>query len=287
MDGQELFDAMAASVKKRHPKFSVKYKDESRFQRLLGLLAYPFNAEYMTRYTTTFGPSVYFTSRAHVKEDPLGCAKVLGHEGVHIWDEEEHGFSYNIGYACPQLLALPLLALYAVLGSWIPLAAFVGAMAAAYLLLWVTMKVTSSKPVRLGVFFLLAGAGIVAYLGGSVWLSKWWAFLAVGALVPLGPWRSPWRAKWEQRGYGMNIAFNYWRYGSVRERSLEWMSKAFTTMAYYRMDPNEGRVMADLRGTLHRCETGDILKGPHAEPYVMVFDVLKAAGLVKPEVASA
>jgi len=58
-------------------------------------------------------------------------------------------------------------------------------------------------------------------------------------------------------------------------------------MAYYRMDPNKERVMAGLRETLRRCETGEILQGSAAQPYGRVYDVLKQAGLVKGEVASA
>ena len=281
MSGQELFDALVAEIKQRHPSFSVAYKDESRLQRFLGLLTYPFNAEFMKRYTTTLGPTVYFPSRKSVTSDPMRAAKTLAHERVHIWDEEEHGLRYNLGYASPQILALPLLILYAVLGSWIPVAAFFGAMAVGYLLMWLTMKVVKNVMVRRIPFFVMMTAGVGAYFAGAYMTSGWWTFLAVGALIPLAPWRSPWRAKWEQRGYGMTVAVNYWRYGNVRDSTLEWISDAFTTTAYYRMDPNKERVMAELRDTLHRCKTGAILEGPGSEPFGRVYEALQDTGMLK------
>ena len=85
----------------------------------------------------------------------------------------------------------------------------------------------------------------------------------------------------------MSIAVNYWRHGSVRESTLEWISKAFTGMAYYRMDPNEGRVMGRLNETVRQLQTGEILEGPEAEPFQRIYFVLKTLGQVRSEERSA
>ena len=85
----------------------------------------------------------------------------------------------------------------------------------------------------------------------------------------------------------MNLAFNYWRYGTVSARTVEWISEAFTTMAYYRMDPSVGRVIKRLNHTVSRLESGEIFSMEGSAPFHQVYMVLLAAGYVNKEVVRA
>jgi len=281
MTGKELFDQIAAEIKELHPSFSMRFKDESKLMKLLAVLMYPFNNRFMDGFVTTLGSTVYFPSRRLLSLRWEEYARVLAHERVHIWDGEQRPIRFNLGYAFPQWLAVIGLTAFAVLGSWIPLAVVAGGAAVSYLALWIAMRGTESRKVRLGVFFPLIGLSVVAFAALSVWLAGWWAFLAGGALVPLAPWRAYWRAESEYRGYAMGIAISYWKYGFVPLRVLENRVSTFTGMNYYRMDPSAKRVMARLRGILASCESNEILGGPDARPYQRVFDVLKRNGLAK------
>lgn len=287
MTGQQLYDALVAEMEGLHSKFAVRFKDESLYMRFLAVLVYPFNDRFLTHFTTTMGPKVYFPSRAELARRVGSYARVLAHEWVHIWDDEKHPFRFSIGYAFPQWLALIGLAAYAVLGSWIPLAAVAGGAGVSYLALWLMMKITSSKIARLAVFFLLLTASVASFVVLAIWLSKWWAILAGISLIPLAPWGAHWRAEAEYRGYAMGIAISYWKYGEVADSYLERRVPTFTGMAYYRMDPNKGRVLNYLKAIRESCATGDILRGPDAVPYVRVHEVLRAGGLLKEGSASA
>jgi hypothetical protein len=281
MTGKELFDQISAEIKEMHPSFSVRFKDQSRLMRLFAVLMYPFNDRFMKGFVTTVGSTVYFPSKKLLELRWDNYARVLAHERVHIWDAEEKPLRFTLGYAFPQWLAVVGLTAFAILGSWIPLAVMAGGTVVSYLALWLTMKATESKKVRLAVFYPLIGLSAVAFVALAIWLSGWWAFLAGGALVPLAPWRAYWRAEAEYRGYAMGIAISYWKYGFVPLRVLEGRVPTFTGMNYYRMDPSAKRVMARLRAILASCENNEILKGADAKPYQRVFDVLKRSGLAK------
>ena len=93
----------------------VKFKDESPFMKMLGLLLF-FNPRFMSSFTTTIGSTVYFPSRIWLENRKDSAARVLAHELVHVADATEAGsivFSYC--YLLPQTLAL--LSLLAIVGS--------------------------------------------------------------------------------------------------------------------------------------------------------------------------
>ena len=93
----------------------VKFKDESLFMKILGLILF-FNPRFMTHYTTTIGSTVYFANRKWLEENQDSAAHVLAHELVHIGDAEEAGsliFSY--GYLFPQSFAV--LSLFSIISS--------------------------------------------------------------------------------------------------------------------------------------------------------------------------
>lgn len=112
--------AFEAEADRHLPGFTVRFKDESFWQRVIGLLLF-FNKAYMTSFTTTLGRTVYFPSRAHYEAVPLRTLTTLAHEYVHAWDHNKHGFWFSLSYLLPQLFAAPLLAVGAVglvFSSW-------------------------------------------------------------------------------------------------------------------------------------------------------------------------
>ena len=51
-------DALVESLRAEFPRFALRYKDESRLQRLIAALLRPFNDRYLSGYTTVmFGRS--------------------------------------------------------------------------------------------------------------------------------------------------------------------------------------------------------------------------------------
>lgn len=288
MTDKLLFDKIAESIKEDHPSFEVRFKDESKYMKLLDLLAYPFNDRFLDGYTTTLGTKVYFPSRGDLERNYRGYSRVLAHEGVHIFDDEKHWW-FKLSYALFEALFIPLLAVFAVLGSWIPVAALAGALVLSYGALALARpdrmepdpkKFEFKKSRARFIFYVLAGLSVVGYLGLSIWLAKWWAFLGVGAFLPLVPFRSPWRAKWEYRGYSMGIAISYWKYGVVRDSDLERRSQTFTGPYYYFMDPNKKRVMHKLHAIKLSVMDGSILLGPSARPFKRTLEVYQELKLV-------
>ena len=278
---KELFDKVAESISKDHPSFEVRYKNESRLMRLLAVLAYPFNESFVDGYITTLGSKVYFPNRADVAANYDHAADVLAHEGVHIFDAQRHGVWFSISYALNQLALLPLLAAFAILGSWVPVASLVGLSALAYGTLWLLMKLTTNRNARRIPFFVLIGAAVFTYIPLAIWLSGWWTILAVAAFVPLIPVSSRLRAKWEYRGYAMGIAIQYWLHGSVPDSFIERRIGTFTGPDYYFMDRNADRVRDTLKDIRASVIDGTILLGALARPYQRTLDVLKGLGLVK------
>lgn len=281
MSDKDLFDKVAASIQADHPSFEVRYKDESLLMRLLGVLVFPFNESFSTDYTTTLGAKTYLPSRVEVAKDYAGYAGTLAHEGVHVFDDAKHPIWFKFSYALNQIAVLPLLIAYALLGSWIPVAALAGGVTASYMMFWLVRKLTSKAFVYKLVFFVLAGLSVLAYLGLAVYTSEWWAALAIGSFLPLVPVSSRWRAAWEFRGYSMTLAFDYWRSGRLEDSELAWIEEIFTGSDYYFMDPNAARVASNLKAIKASIIDGSLLVGADARPYQRTLDLLKQLGQAK------
>lgn len=204
----DIFENMVALVKKEIPNFEVKYKNESLSSKILGILVWLFNRHYMTRYTTTRYPCVYFPSRKFVKESPSRAVKILAHEFVHLVDRKRCGFWFTLSYGLPQIAAL---------------------------------------------VFLLIPA-IVAFV------QPWWVALltAIPAAVCLLPLPAYWRMKWEMRGYAMNVAIDYWHYGSVQVSTLAWIATHFTGWDYYKMWPFKKNVMDRLSDVVDEIKQNQV-----------------------------
>jgi len=111
MSAHDSFRVLVEHIEKDIPGFRIGYKDEKLAlrdwklwvaARTVGL----FNKRFMTDYTTTLYPTVYFTSRSVVEEDPLGCFRTLCHEYVHLWDEKKRRLLFPTSYLLPQILAV-------------------------------------------------------------------------------------------------------------------------------------------------------------------------------------
>jgi hypothetical protein len=104
MDKTDL-DAFERTLVEINPGIKVRFKDESLFQKALGLLVRPFNPTFLTEYTTTIGSTVYFPSREFYYAKPESSFSILAHEYVHIWDfKRDRWFKFK--YLFPQILGL-------------------------------------------------------------------------------------------------------------------------------------------------------------------------------------
>jgi len=233
-----LFDAGVQLVKQTIPDFEIRYKNESWSSKVLAVLVWIFNRDYLKKYTTTRYPRVYFPSREFVSGNTTRAFKILMHEFVHLWDRKSKGwFRFTLGYLFPQILAL--------------------------------------------VFLVLLVVALVAPTPGPVAWIKWVvvAVLGIGTLVSVAPLPAPLRTKLELRGYAMNLAVNFWRHGSIRESSFDWIIPKFTGWDYYRMWPYENDVRRRLVNLKLAIEDGRIRhedqEGGTAIPYALVEDLIK------------
>ncbi len=110
------FQDLVTAAQKHFPSLKIKYKDQSWFMKLIGLLLF-FNKSFMTSFTTTIGSTVYFPSESITKTRPVSAAAVLLHELVHIADAKKYTMPlFALMYLSPQILSLLCLPLFLV--SW-------------------------------------------------------------------------------------------------------------------------------------------------------------------------
>jgi hypothetical protein len=102
------------------PNFEIGYKTDSFVQKLLGWFLSWISPDYMTRYTTTVYPKMYFPSEAFYKEDLYKSFTILSHERIHLLDNQRNPLWFRVSYLLPQLLCVPfvVLGLVSLLFSW-------------------------------------------------------------------------------------------------------------------------------------------------------------------------
>lgn len=267
----ENLRALEQAIEKHFPEFEVRFKDESKFMRVLGLLMHPFNSGFMTHFTTTLGSTVYFPSRARYEAEAGTSFVTLSHELVHIYDSREAGVHFQFSYASPQIWALPLLAVYFIFGGALPLCALL----AGYVYLAVTCQ-----DKRRHVFWALLGAVVLTVLVLSVSMAGWWTLALLGAVACLAPWSSSGRTYWEMRGYMMNVAIHIWiRNAPVPDEAMKAYVRYFTGSDYWYMCLDAGKVeslFADLTRTVWER------KLQREMPYSLVYDYLVQHDLASP-----
>ena len=95
------------AMKSSHPDVQIKFKDESKFMKILKKVMF-FNKNF-PRYTTTIGSNIYFTSREEFqyreKYAPKGLFGTIAHEYVHMWDDKQSRW-FKLKYLFPQILTI-------------------------------------------------------------------------------------------------------------------------------------------------------------------------------------
>jgi hypothetical protein len=111
------FDQFSAELKQLTP-FRIRYKDEAWEMQALNLLVMWFCPQFMNRFTTVIGSTVYFPSRLYVERYPQSAMRTLAHEVVHILDAERVGFpAFMLSYLFPQGLVAGVFT-FPWLGPW-------------------------------------------------------------------------------------------------------------------------------------------------------------------------
>lgn len=103
-DYKGIRDDLINQLKSEFSKFAIKFKENSKFQKLLGKLAYPFNKRYMTDYVTTMAQTLWWPTEEMYENNPKAVCGTMLHERHHLWDRKKHPFWFNFSY----LVILPL-----------------------------------------------------------------------------------------------------------------------------------------------------------------------------------
>ena len=99
------YDAVTSYGRKRYG-IRIAFKNESNLMRVLSFFLF-FNKNFMTRYITVIGRTIYFPSKEWLDENRARAAHALCHEFVHISDEQNVGsVVFRLSYLFPQCMAL-------------------------------------------------------------------------------------------------------------------------------------------------------------------------------------
>jgi hypothetical protein len=261
MADQQILHDFEELIRKEVPEFKTGAKDSSWVMKLCGFLARPFNDSFMTRFTTTWGTTVYFPTKEGYEKDSQKSIRILAHEFVHLYDHKKHWW-FQLSYIFPQVLALIPMVVFGVLAwpwSWLVLGPLV-----AYLLACVIAL--GSRVVAL-IFLALA---LVGFCVGGWALVGWKLLILLGALLFVIPWPAPWRTKWELRGYSMNVAFAVW-WGYWTPAIRDQIALNFTGPNYFFMCWSSSKIRAALDQAAEKAQAGEIQR---ETPYSTVHDFL-------------
>jgi hypothetical protein len=107
-----------ANLQKYNSQYNIKYKDQSKLMRFIGLLMF-FNKTFMTAFATTINQTTYLPTNTYLADKDYESIVLLGHEYVHAYDAKYYGsFLYSLAYLFPTWLCLLSLPLYFVMGFW-------------------------------------------------------------------------------------------------------------------------------------------------------------------------
>lgn len=113
----DRFEKFADELKQIAP-FTIRYKDESWEMQVLNLFVMPFCPEFLSRFSTVIGNTIYFPNRSFIRMNPDAAMRTLAHEAVHILDMDRWTPGLFAGaYLFPQILALGVF-LFPFLGIW-------------------------------------------------------------------------------------------------------------------------------------------------------------------------
>lgn len=260
-----------ATIRELIPGFRVEFKDESKAQEVVAFFARPFNQRYITNFTSTLYPVVWFPSRASYEGSPKDSFTILAHEFVHMMDTKKHGALFRISYLCPQLLGiLPFFIYPAIHGMtlWV-LATLLGGT-----LVGLTMARTSVLACWIIMGISMVGTMVYAFLATGLW-----ALLLLLGIALLAPWPSPWRTYWEIRGYTVQIAMAQWMYGSISDDGIDRMVHHFIGPDYYFMSWNKGHIRRNILQAAEAAKNGTLAT---QAPYDTIYKAAVASGIVHP-----
>lgn len=262
--------AFEQEIAKHVPGFEVRFKSDSRSQKLLGWLMRPFNPDYMTKYTSTFAPVVYFPTKEAYEANPRGSLSTLAHEYVHLHDTLQSPWWFRVSYLLPQLLGPVFLIAFSIVAwqcAWI---------VPAMLLCVLGALVPGQK--SLVAFILIAVAAVLGAGVMAVVMAGWWSLLFFAGLLSMLPWPSPGRTKWELRGYSMTVSVMYWLLGNTDKFAIssafqrDFILRQFVGPAYYFMSWNSKHVLGGLNGAVERAKNGSALED---EPFRVTHNFIR------------
>lgn len=98
------FDKVIEITNNYIPNIKIKYKDKSLLMKILSKLLF-FNKDFMNKYTTTIGNTIYFPTENFINTYPISSISILLHECVHISDSRKNPL-FKFLYLTPQILFL-------------------------------------------------------------------------------------------------------------------------------------------------------------------------------------
>lgn len=100
-----IVDAFVKHVQPQVPGFRVRRKEESWLMRVLNKLLF-FTPDFMDRYTTTVGNTVYLTENLW-SVNSIWAVSTLAHEARHVYDKRRFSMGlFGFGYLFPQILGV-------------------------------------------------------------------------------------------------------------------------------------------------------------------------------------
>lgn len=293
-----LLDKFIAREREWCPRSGYRLKKNVLLHKVIAFYIRPFNARYLTGYTSTIYPYTDFGSID--EDDAYRPVKTEFHEGVHKWDRTKEGFMWSLKYAYPQIVALPLLLATLVLGGlwcWVGFGAFLVLFHAGLLSLQRSAaNDPESRPSKKakGVFFGLSIVGSVLAILGSAISGKWFAlgWLLTALFISPWPFKSVWRRDAELRGYTASLYQEWLKHGQVRSGIIDHYVSRFTRSDYFWMERDASLVHRELSFQVARFPKSGFLEywewsrepvrvhTSEAEPYKLIYSFMRDEGLI-------
>ncbi|MDX2246476.1 MAG: hypothetical protein SF052_06865 [Bacteroidia bacterium] len=113
----DRFEKFAEELRQIVP-FTIRYKDESWIMQVINVFVMPFCPEFLSRFTTVIGNTIYFPNPSFIRANPESAMRVLAHEVVHILDMDRWTPGFFMGlYLFPQIFFLGVF-LFPFIGLW-------------------------------------------------------------------------------------------------------------------------------------------------------------------------
>lgn len=283
----------------QYGKAKYWFKRDRLVSKIKAFYVRPFNPRYLTHVTTTSGQDTAFPE--NYRNDPQRAVLTEFHENVHKFDWRLFGIGFPLGYAYPQIVAVPfVLAAAGLAGAWgwLGLGLFLFLLHLGLLQLHASSFAGREVPGKTSraMFFGVAGIGCGSFILACIYGGGYWASLLLGAALFISPW--PFKARWrrgaEIRGYTMTL-YRKWLAGETITDKLIWeYAKYFTGSAYFYMETNASVVSRELQhqvrtfvenegGFLEYWQWGGEARTcvAMAEPFRMVRTFMEQEGMIR------